>query len=189
MKKLTYKIALVTAIAGVFTFSSCKDDPAPTPEPEQEEFDAVRIDMIKLDAGGAQTTDTVTVNFDRAGNPTPGTAALSSSTAYRTLLTLSQNGTSINGEITEEGTEHKFFFIPTVASGITNYEYKDADTDGNGIGLDGKMTIGTGTFDLKIVLRHALDKSKAEAQAWNSTNYQAAGGEDDLNINFKIEAQ
>ena len=189
MKKLTFNFAALVAISGLLTFSSCKDEPTPTPEPEQEEFDAVRVDMIKLDVGGAQTTDTTTIDFDREGAPSPSLALLSASTTYRMLLTLSADGNSINNEIADEGAEHKFFFIPSMASGITNYIYNDADANGHGIGLDGNITTGFGEFDLKIVLRHALDKSKPEAQDWNSTTYQAAGGEDDLNINFGIKAE
>lgn len=190
MKKITSRLTLIAAIAGIITISSCsKDKPTPTPEPEQEEFDAARVQFIALDAGGAQTTDTTTVNFDRNGVPTPATCNLNAGASYRTLMTLSSKGSSINQEIIDEGTEHRFFFIPSVATGVTNYVYNDKDADNRGIGLDGKMTIGTGQFNLKIVLRHALDKSKPEAQDWNSSNYSAAGGEDDLNITFGIQAQ
>jgi hypothetical protein len=73
---------------------------------------------------------------------------------------------------------------------LLNYSYNDADTDGNGIGLDGKLqVVGAGAFDLKIVLRHALDKNAASAQAWNSTTYEQAGGEDDLNIHFAMKTE
>ena len=189
MKKVTYRIALL-AIAAVFlTFSSCKKDPTPTPELEQEEFDHALVQFIRLNADGSQTTDTTAVNFDRTGTPAPQQVQLSNGTVYRMLLTLSLNGASINSEIVEEGTEHKFFFNPT-QNGLITYVYSDADSEGRGIGLDGKLSVtGAGTFDLKIVLRHALDKSNAAAQSWNSTTYQEAGGEDDLNVTFGIKTQ
>ncbi|PSK94595.1 hypothetical protein [Taibaiella chishuiensis] len=190
MKKITSRLAFIAAIAGIITISSCsKDKPTPTPEPAQEEYDAARIQFIALDASGNQTTDTTTVNFGKDGVPSPSHSHLAPGGKYRTLITLFYKGNSINQEIIDEGTEHKFFFIPSVAAGVTNFVYNDKDKDNRGIGLDGTMTIGSGEFDLKIVLRHALDKSKPEAQAWNSPNYTAAGGEDDLNVAFEIHAE
>jgi len=189
MKKNLLTIGSLLVTAGLLTFSSCSKDPEVKPEIEQEEFNAVRIDFIRLESSGAETTDTVTVNFDKEGNATPSQTLLKNGNSYRTLLTLSLDGTSINDEIIEEGTEHKFFFNPS-AAGIINYTYNDEDADGNGIGLDGNMTItGTGTLNLKVILRHALDKSLPDAQAWNSTTYEKAGGEDDLNIAFGLKAE
>jgi len=189
MKKIAYKIALVTAVAGVFTMTSCKDDPKPTPEVVQEEYDAARIQFIELNSDGSETTDTTTVNFSKEGVPSPAHNHLHAGEKYRTLISLFYKGNLINSEITADGKEHQFFFIPSIAGGVTNYVYNDVDVDGRGIGLDGTMTIGTGEFDLKVVLRHGLDKSKPEAQAWNSAAYQAAGGSDDLNVEFEVHAE
>src|SRR6218665_2233706 len=152
MKKVIYSIGLVAAFAGVLTVSSCTKDPVPDPVVEQEEFDHALVQFIKLNPDGSQTTDTTAVNFDKSGTPTPASLTLSNGSAYRTLITLSLKGASINSEITEEGTEHKFFFNPSV-SGVLNYSYNDADVNGRGIGLDGKMTVtGAATLQLKVIL-------------------------------------
>lgn len=189
MKKAIYSLSIIAMTTVLSGLASCVKDPTPDPVVEQEEFDHALIQFIKLNPDGSQTTDTIAVNFNRSGSPTPGQISLSNGTSYRTLITLSLKGTSINDEIKEEGTEHKFFFNPS-QPGIINYTYNDADADGRGIGLDGKMTVtGTGTLDLKVVLRHALDKSNADAQSWNSTSYENAGGEDDLNISFGLKAE
>lgn len=189
MKKAMYRIGVIALAAGIFTLSSCSKDPTPDPVVEQEEFDHARIQFIKLNTDGTQTVDTTTVDFDKSGTPTPQQTILNNGKSYRMLLTLSLKGESINNEIIEEGVEHKFFFNPSLA-GLLNYTYNDADANGRGIGLDGKLTVtGAGTFDLKVVLRHALDKSNAAAQDWNSTGYQAAGGEDDLNVSFGMKTQ
>ncbi|MFA6057039.1 MAG: hypothetical protein WC756_02485 [Taibaiella sp.] len=189
MKKVIYSLGLVILTTAMFTVTSCTKDPVPDPVVEQEEFDHALIQFVKLNADGSQTTDTTSVNFDKSGTPTPTQVTLANGTSYRTLITLSLKGISINNEIIEEGTEHKFFLNPT-QSGILNYTYSDADANGRGIGLDGKLSvIGTGTIDLKVILRHALDKSNADAQTWNSTTYENAGGEDDLNITFGLKAQ
>lgn len=189
MKQTMYRIGCAALAAGIFGLSSCSKDPTPDPVVEQEEFDHARIDFIKLNADGSETTDTTTVDFDQEGVPAPQQLLLSNSTAYRMLLTLSLKGESINPEIVEEGTEHKFFFNPS-QDGVISYVYNDADADGRGIGLDGKLTVSAAaTFNLKVILRHALDKGNASAQDWNSTSYQAAGGEDDLNVSFGMKTQ
>ena len=189
MKKVMYSIGTIALVTGICSLSSCSKDPTPDPVVEQEEFDHARIQLIKLNTDGSQTVDTTTVNFDKSGTPTPQQAILDNGKSYRMLLTLSLKGESINQEIIEEGVEHKFFFNPSQA-GLLSYVYNDADADGRGIGLDGKLTVtGAGTFDFKVILRHALDKSNAAAQDWNSTTYQAAGGEDDLNVSFGMKTQ
>lgn len=189
MKKVIINIVFVLSAICLLTFASCVKDPKPAPVVEQEEFDHALIQFIRLDTNGTQTTDTTAVNFDKSGTPTPAQTTLANGASYRMLITLSSNGASINDEIIEEGVEHKFFLNPSM-DGVLNYSYNDADTNGRGIGLDGKLeVIGVGTFDLKIVLRHALDKSVAAAQAWNSTTYEEAGGEDDLNISFGIKTE
>ena len=189
MKSNIFKLAAVALVIGSLAFSSCKKDPKPTPEPAQEEYDASRIQFVLLNLDGSQTTDTTTVDFDRSGTPTPNTAELMINKKYKLFITLLNNGNNVNGEIMDEGTLHQFFFAPA-QSGIFDYAYNDADENNRGVGLVGTASIaGPGTTELKIVLRHGLDKSKPEAQAWNSTNYENAGGEDDLNIKFQIRAQ
>lgn len=189
MKKTTHLIALFATVAALLTFNSCTKDPDPAPVDEQEEFDDVRLQFITLNADGSETTDTTSVTFDQQGVPSPSHSHLEPHTTYRLLITLFYKGNNINHEITEEGTEHQFFFLPSVAEGIENYSYNDRDEDSRGIGLDGNITIGEGEFDLQIVLRHGLDKAHSAAQAWNSTNYHEAGGSDDLNVSFEIHAE
>lgn len=184
-----YGLGMITLLAATISLASCAKDPVPDPVVEQEEFDHALIQFVKLNPDGTQTTDTTAINFDKSGTPTPAQITLNNGTSYRTLITLSLKGASINGEIVGEGTEHRFFFNPSV-NGILNYVYNDADVNGRGIGLDGKMTVsGTATMNLKVILRHALDKANAAAQDWNSTGYEAAGGEDDLSITFGLKAQ
>jgi hypothetical protein len=189
MKKIIFYPALLALLLGSLTFNSCKKDPSPTPEPEQEEFDGVRLQFIALDDQGSETTDTTTINFSKEGVPSPAHSHLHPHESYRTLITLYYKGNAINQDIIDEGTEHQFFFLPSLDSGILDYVYNDKDADGKGIGLDGTMTIGEGEFDLKIVLRHGLDKSHPSARSWNSPDYQQAGGTDDLSITFEIHAE
>lgn len=188
MKKQHFKFTLLIIAATMLTFSSCKKDPAPTPEPEQEEFDGARIQFIRLNANGSETTDTLAVDFNASG--TPGNdIILNNGLSYRMLITLLLRNASQNQDVIDEGTIHQFFFNPSVP-GILDYVYNDSDANGSGIGLDGKMTVtGTGNLQLKVVLRHGLDKTNPAAQQWNSENYDAAGGEDDLNVTFGLKAE
>lgn len=182
------QFALIIGTLGVLSLTACTQKPTPQPEPEQEEFDEARVQFIALNADGTATTDTLTVQFNREGVPSPSYIQVQPQGQYRMFISLFYKGTLINPEIEEEGTAHQFFFIPSLPAGVVNYTYEDADEDGKGIGLAGKITIGEGEFDLKIVLRHGLDKHHPDAAAWNSSNYQAAGGEDDLNISFGLHA-
>jgi hypothetical protein len=189
MKKITLGISIMAITATISMFGSCKKGPSPTPEQTLEEYDASRIRFIKLNADGTETTDTTTVNFDRTGEPTPNQTYLSENTSYRTLITMLLRGNSVNQEIIDDGDIHQFFFLPE-QTGIFEYAYGDTDKNGRGIGLDGTATItGVGTTTIKVVLRHGLDKSKPEAQSWDSKDYEKAGGEDDLNVVFQLQAQ
>lgn len=180
MKINIANIGIIAAFLGLATLASC-DKKTPQPNNPNEEFDAVTINFIKLDDSGVQTTDTTKVSFNAAGVATPGDADLESHKKYRTLITLFTKGESINHEIIDEADEHKFFFFANPSTGIGSYTYND------GIGLDGIMEIdGHSTFNLQVLLRHGLDKTHADAQAYNSPNYQNAGGDNDLNINFNI---
>jgi hypothetical protein len=188
MNKHHFKLALFAIVAVTLTLSSCTKDPAPTPEPEQEEFDGARIQFIKLNSSGDETTDTLAVDFDASGSPS-NEVILNNGLSYRMLITLLLRNESQNQDVIDEGTLHQFFFDPTVP-GILDYVYADADANGDGIGLDGKMTVnGTGSLQLKVVLRHGLDKSNPAAEQWNSQDYNAAGGEDDLNVTFRLKAE
>ncbi len=184
----SFKYAIIAMSIGILTFTSCKKDPQPAPEPSQEEYDAARIQYILLNEDGSETRDTLTISFDKTGHPSPHHIHVLADHSYRSLVTLFYNGKSINEEIIEAGLEHQFFFIPSSGNVIEDYDYQDADRNGKGIGLDGIITFSPdeGQSSLKVVLRHGLDKNHAAAQSWKNPNYQEAGGADDLNIEFEI---
>jgi hypothetical protein len=98
-------------------------------------------------------------------------------------LSLFHNGENINHEFIEEIDEHKFFYIGP-SNAITNYIYEDDD-----LGLLGEITFGSydSSFDLIILLRHGLDKNHPSAKAWNSIDYQQAGGVDDLRLAIPLQ--
>lgn len=192
MKNKTIQLSILALLITAITFSSCKKNPQPAPIAEQEEFDNVRLDYILINEDDTETTDTTTINFNKEGVPSPSIMEVQKGRSYRSLITISYKGNSINPEITEEGDEHQFFFLPTKENVIKQYTYKDSDKDNHGIGLDGIISFYEtgGETGLRIILRHGLNKSHPSVdQFWNSPNYQDAGGADDLNIQFEIHAE
>lgn len=180
MKNNIIKIGSAIALLAIITFASCKKND-PQPNNQNEEYDAIRISFVKLDSNGVETTDTATVGFNAAGVASPANLDLESHQEYRMLINLYANGENINQEIIDDAAEHKFFFFANPSTGIGSYQYND------GIGLDGVVEIdGHTTFNLQVLLRHGLDKTHPDAQAYNSANYQNAGGNNDLNVQFNI---
>ena len=87
---------------------------------------------------------------------------------------------TISHEVLAEGDEHQFFFIP---EGIdASFSYLDQDEDGLPIGLLSQWTTGAaGSGEVKVFLRHGLNKSAAGVSNGDMTN---AGGSTDLEIHF-----
>ena len=181
MKLSFLKIASLLILLA--TLHSCKKKPPVVPNPN-EEFDRVTLDFIRLDNAGQQTTDTFTLSLNAQSVQTPTVLQLPANQSYRMLITLFANSVNVNSEIVDDADAHKFFFFPSPTSAVLAYSYND------GIGLDGKVQLsGLQAFDLNILLRHGLDKQHADAQAYNSPNYQNAGGDNDLNVTLKIQPQ
>jgi hypothetical protein len=189
MKKTFLNIVVLLSSLFTITLFSCVKDPQPDPVVEQEEIDSISVYWILLLGNGTPGADTFVVNINKAGVAQPNPLNLQSGTTYKVLLNLYNKGAWVNEEIVTEGVEHQFFFFPSTTSGITAFEYLDKDTEQRPLGLANKIQIGTGTFYLNVILRHSLDKASAHAQNYNSATYQQAGGEEDLNFEFAIEAQ
>jgi hypothetical protein len=190
--------SMFALLAGsVLTFNACqKDDPSP--EVEQEEFNRAVFTFTRLDASGNETAEKVVAELDELehNHGSSGGAHdhehvhvdLKEGATYRMAIGLYIDDKSINDEIMDEGDVHQFFFIPSV-SGIVNYQYEDRDRNNRPVGLKGKLQVlQHGELDLNVILRHNLDKAHAGAATWNSANYAAAGGADDLNAELEIHA-
>lgn len=89
---------------------------------------------------------------------------------------------TVSHEVLEEGAAHQFFFIPENVD-IT-FEYDDTDDDGRPIGLRSTWETGAaGTGEVKVILRHGLNKGASGVSDGDITN---AGGETDLEIHFPV---
>lgn len=177
MKSVNLRIAIAFILSIVVAFASCKKD-NPVPEDDQEEFSNVIIAFTNLE----DPNDASTISFDKAGKPDKSHFHLLKNEKYKMEISLFHNGENINQEFIDDIKDHKFFFLAP-ADAVTNYVYQDND-----LGLTGEITFGSAdsTFDLTIILRHGLNKNNPSAKAWNSVDYQKAGGVDDLKIVLPI---
>lgn len=95
----------------------------------------------------------------------------------------------ITKEILAEADEHQFFFL---GSGFTSNVLTIAYNDPSGklIGLQNILTVssspGTNNSQMRVLLRHDLDKSFPGATNPNFENFVQAGGETDLDITFPV---
>jgi hypothetical protein len=199
MTKFSRIILTTLLIGATVTFNGCKKE-TPQPEVEQEEFNRVTLTFTKLDQAGNETTEKVVAEFGdlEHDHNASGQHAdtehnhvhvdLAEGAKYRLQIGLYIDDRLINSEITDEGEAHQFFFLPSVA-GIINYQYEDTDKNNQPIGLKGLIEVkAPGELDLKVILRHNLNKSHSAAAVWNSINHADAGGADDLNIGLAIHA-
>jgi hypothetical protein len=177
MKTINLKIAIAILFSIVVAFASCKKD-NPILEDDQEEYDGIKLTFTNL----SDPKDILTINFDKEGNSEKSHYHLLKNERYKMEITLFHNGKNINHEFIEEIDEHKFFFLAP-EDAITNYLYQDND-----LGLKGEITFGSydSAFDLIALLRHGLDKNHPSAKAWNSIDYQKAGGVDDLRLKIPL---
>lgn len=177
-------------------FASCESDD-PVPENEGEVITDVSLNFQELDAGGnpvglvftAKASDPEGIEV--GATPTIETANLTKGKKYRMTITVSNSieGEDITTEILAEGDEHQFFFLGTAFTGnILTIAYDDPS--GDLIGLQNELTVssspGTNNTQLRVILRHDLDKSYPGATNPNFQNYEQAGGETDLDITFPV---
>ncbi len=175
---------LFSGLLATLAVASCKKED-PHHNHDNEEYDKIKIHLISLDAAGNQSQDTVSIAYDAHGEASPALSTIQANKSYRMLIELYAHDALINNEIIADAAEHKFFFFATPSSAISNYVYND-----DNIGLDGKVTFsGLGNIKVQALLRHGLDKSHADAQAYNSANYQNAGGSNDINITLDLKAE
>jgi hypothetical protein len=161
----------------VISFSSCKRND-PVIEDDQEEYDAVEVVFTQIN----DPSKTVKVIFNRNGFAEEVNYELLKNEKYNMDIFLFHGNENINQEVIETADEHKFFFFAP-DNAVLDYQYLDDD-----LGLEGEISFGDypERFDLKILLRHGLDKENPAAKAWNSNNYVQAGGVDDLFLKIPI---
>ena len=192
---------LAMFFTGALFLTSCSDDDDSMPINEEEVITTMEV---TLNDG----TDTVTLRFfdeDGADGPTAPTAtvsgALKASTTYNGSISILNETESpaenVNEEIEEEADEHQFFYLTedlgiTTAYGDNESDYEDANgnpfTSTNPVGITFTLTTtdAIGDGQLRVVLRHELNKDAAGVSDGDITN---AGGEPDVDWTFDISVE
>jgi hypothetical protein len=176
-------------------FASCESDD-PVPENDGELITDVTLTFQELDGGNLVGTPFSAKASDPEGievgaTPTIETVTLAKGKNYRMTITVTNSiaGEDITAEILEESDEHQFFFLGTAFTGnILTVTYDDPS--GELLGLQNELTVssspGANNTQMRVLLRHDLDKSYPGATNPNFQNYEQAGGETDLDITFPV---
>jgi hypothetical protein len=173
-------------------FESCQTK---NPEPVNQQEEMNRLDITFSPRGGGQS---VTFSFSDpdgpGGNPPQvSTAPLRANTTYDArieLFFMAADGRTILNNVTREiqddAAAHQFFFIVN-PQGLINQSYADTDRNNRPLGLRNTIVTGNaGSGNLRIVLRHNLDKA---FPGLNISNFQQAGGATDIDVNFDFSVQ
>ncbi len=192
-KKLPfYAIAIVA-----FAFASCESED-PVIENEEEVITDVTLSFTELNASGTPVGTKVSFKAsDPQGivlgtAPTIETVRLTKGKNYRMEITVSNAiaNEDITAEILAEGDEHQFYFLGTAFVGSPPLSIVYDDPSGELIGLRTKVAVaaspGFNNAIMRVILRHDLNKGFAGANNPNFQNFEQAGGESDLDIDFPL---
>lgn len=199
MKK--HKFQFLSLLLGmmIFSFSSCVSDD-PVKEKEQELITDITLTFTEVNASGQEIGQPVSFKasnpegLELGNNPTIETVNLTIGKRYLLKLELKNSieNEDITEEILEEANEHQFYFLGTafVGTPILTYTYADQDQNGNPLGISGFVKVSEtpaiNNAQIRIVLRHDLNKSFQGANNPNWENFVQAGGETDLDISFPL---
>ena len=171
----------------VLAIAACGDDDIPPIGNDEETITTVTLSLTANNE--TQRANYLDEDGDPATPPQITGVTLEPNTVYSYRLTLSNTlempAEDITAEIRAEDEAHQFFFISDV-DGLT-VEPSDLDGDGNPVGLLGTVTTGGADMgELRVVLRHELDKSAAGVSDGDIAN---AGGETDVDIPFPLTVE
>lgn len=194
LKKIPFYLL---AIVLVF-FSSC-DSEDPEMENDEEVITDVTLNFTELDASGNPAGLSFSFSasdpqgIEVGNSPIIETVTLDRAKSYSMTISVlnSIENEDISEEIEEEADEHQFYFLGSGFVGSSapmTYEYNDPS--GELVGLEGIITVaGTLPFNnaqMRVILRHDLDKNYPGADNPNFENFVEAGGSSDLDITFPV---
>ena len=182
MKNILHCSAVLLVIMNIF---SCNPIKKQKPE-EQENITSVILTLLDT-----TTQKAITCSFrdpDGVGGNDPiqlDTLTMDNNVVYRMSIQVfnekANPSIDLTPEILAKGTEHQFFFASTINDVL--YQYLDADSLGNPIGIQGLLqtgNIGSGTFS--VILKH-----QPSSKAPSPGNIQL--GETDIELIFKLNVQ
>ncbi|GMQ23581.1 hypothetical protein Aoki45_02630 [Algoriphagus sp. oki45] len=195
MKNYT-KLPLYLFAALGFAFASCESED-PVEENDGEVITDVTLTFQEIDASnnpvGSPFSFTASdpEGIEVGATPTIETVTITRGKMY--LMTIevfnSIENEDITEEIEEEADEHQFYFLGSaIDNNILSISY--ADEGGIALGLQNMVNVssspGANNAQMRVVLRHDLDKNFPGATNPNFANFVQAGGESDLDITFPV---
>jgi hypothetical protein len=195
MKNLK-KVSLYLLALMVFGFASCKSED-PTQENDGEVITDVTLKFQELDASNALVGSVLSFKasdpqgIEVGKTPTIQSISLAKGKKYQMTIEVTNGikGEDITQEILTEAAAHQFFFLGQVFdSNIFSIQY--ADAGGVALGLKNTVTVsispGTNNSNMRVVLRHDLNKNFPGATSPTFANFAQAGGETDLDLTFPV---
>jgi hypothetical protein len=195
MKNLR-KVSLYVVALLAFGFASCESED-PEKENEGEVITDVTLNFQELNASNALVGSVFTFKasdpqgIEVGKTPTVQSITLTKGKKYQMTIEVKNSieNEDITKEILEEAAEHQFFFLGQVFdSSFFSIQY--ADAGGVALGLKTIVTVssstGTNNSNMRVVLRHDLNKSFPGASSPTFANFAQAGGETDLDITFPV---
>ncbi len=195
MKNLK-KVSLYLLALVAFGFASCESED-PTKENDGEVITDVTLKFQELDASNALVGSVLSFKasdpqgIEVGKTPTIQSISLVKGKKYQMTIEVTNaiKGEDITQEILTEAAAHQFFFLGQVFdSSFFSIQY--ADAGGIALGLKTTVTVssstGTNNSNMRVVLRHDLNKSFPGASNPNFANFAQAGGETDLDLTFPV---
>jgi len=195
MKNLK-KVSLYLLALVAFGFASCESED-PEKENDGEVITDVTLNFQELNSSNAPVGSVLSF---KASDPqgievgkTPNIESISLAKGKKYQMTIeitnSIEGEDITQEILTEAAAHQFFFLGQVFdSSFFSIQY--ADAGGIALGLKTIVTVssstGTNNSNMRVVLRHDLNKNFPGASNPTFANFAQAGGETDLDITFPV---
>ena len=195
MKNLK-KVSLYLLALVAFGFASCESED-PTQENDGEVITDVTLKFQELNASNTLVGSVLSFKasdpqgIEVGKTPTIQSISLAKGKKYQMTIEVTNaiKGEDITQEILTEAAAHQFFFLGQVFdSSFFSIQY--ADAGGIALGLKTTVTVssstGTNNSNMRVVLRHELNKSFPGASNPNFANFAQAGGETDLDLTFPV---
>ena len=195
MKNLK-KVSLYLLALVAFGFASCESED-PEKENDGEVITDVTLKFQELNASNALVGSVFSFKasdpqgIEVGKTPTIQSISLAKGKKYQMTIEVTNaiKGEDITQEILTEAAAHQFFFLGQVFdSSFFSIQY--ADAGGIALGLKTTVTVssstGTNNSNMRVVLRHELNKSFPGASNPNFANFAQAGGETDLDLTFPV---
>jgi hypothetical protein len=195
MKNLR-KVSLYLVALLAFGFASCESED-PTKENDGEVITDVTLKFQELNSSNALVGSVLSFKasdpqgIEVGKTPTIQSINLTKGKKYQMTIEVTNaiKGEDITQEILTEAAAHQFFFLGQVFdSSFFSIQY--ADAGGVALGLKTIVTVssstGTNNSNMRVVLRHDLNKNFPGASNPNFANFVQAGGETDLDLTFPV---